>query len=215
MRWYLDPDANESYFRIRKKIERSYTQNQQNSNMVLMPTGSGTTAGTRIVVGTASNSDESQWWSFKRQADESYVITNKLNPQMAITLENDATASGTRIALGTLTSNSRFWNIDGNVSLGETTQPSSSSITLSSSSSGSTPIRIAKISNGSLFAYASGNTIILGNLPVGAKIEVYGLNGKLISGKSYNRDSDMSIQVQAKGLYVVKVEKQTLRVVVR
>jgi hypothetical protein len=118
MRWYLEPDDDESYFRIRKKIERNDTQNSQNGNLVLMPTGSGTTAGTRIVLNAVNNSNESQWWNLRRQTDGSFVIINKSNPQIALALENNETASGTRIVLAALNSTSRFWRItDGDVPL--------------------------------------------------------------------------------------------------
>jgi hypothetical protein len=118
MRWYLEPDADESFFRIRKKIERNDTRNQQSTNLVLMPTGSGTTAGTRIVLSAVNNDNESQWWNIRRQTDGTFIIINKSSPQTALTLEDNATATGTRIALAASTSNSRFWRItDGDIPL--------------------------------------------------------------------------------------------------
>jgi uncharacterized repeat protein (TIGR02543 family) len=69
------------------------------------------------------------------------------------------------------------------------------------------PIRqIANASN--IFAYAKGNSIVLQNMPSNAKVEVYNLNGKPIPGKSLNpanRGSDISISVQTKGIYIVKI----------
>lgn len=117
MRWYLEPNDDESYFRIKKKIERSYTLNTQSDNMVLTPTGSAVTAGTRIGLAAVSSSDEAQWWGFNRQSNGTFTITNKTNPQMFLTLENDATASGTRIVLENSPAGSRFWNVDGDVPL--------------------------------------------------------------------------------------------------
>jgi hypothetical protein len=71
-----------------------------------------------------------------------------------------------------------------------------------------TPIRTPQIASNQINVHAKGNSIVLQNLPQNAKVEVYGLNGKLISGKSLNpvnRGSDMSISVQTKGMYIVKV----------
>jgi len=73
---------------------------------------------------------------------------------------------------------------------------------------------------GNISVKAIGNTIMLSNLPQGAKVEVYSIQGKLIftSGKSLNREnrgSDLVIGVQTKGMYIVKVGTQTLRVAVR
>jgi hypothetical protein len=66
----------------------------------------------------------------------------------------------------------------------------------------------------------------LQNLPTGAKVEVFNLNGKLISSKSLNQvnhGSDnfgvQTISVHTKGMYIVKISsvsiKQMLRVAVR
>jgi Leucine-rich repeat (LRR) protein len=85
------------------------------------------------------------------------------------------------------------------------------------------PTPILKIATASsILAHAMGNSIVLQNLPSGAKVEVFDLRGKLISGKSFNRGnrgSDMSISVHAKGVYIVKVSsgsaKQVVRVAVR
>jgi len=66
-----------------------------------------------------------------------------------------------------------------------------------------------------------GNTILLSNLLKNANVEVYNLQGKLIfsSGKSSNRvnrgSDNLQIQVQTKGMYIVKIANQTLRVMVR
>jgi len=80
------------------------------------------------------------------------------------------------------------------------------------------------------------NDIMLSNLPQGAKVEVYTLQGKLVftSGKSLNRGNDhpadvrqressgrawgsdnLRILVQTKGMYIIKVGAQTMRVAVR
>jgi len=74
------------------------------------------------------------------------------------------------------------------------------------------------ISNGNIRAYALGNSIMLSNLPKNTKVEVYSLSGKLISSKSFNQanqSSDISVEVQAKGVYIVKAGNKTLRIPVR
>jgi len=83
---------------------------------------------------------------------------------------------------------------------------SSSSILGSSSSSETTPIRQIN------------NTIVLENLPAGTKIEVYDLQGKRIystTSHSPLATSHLKIEVQTKGMYIVKAGTQTMRVAVR
>jgi hypothetical protein len=107
---------------------------------------------------------------------------------------------------------------DGSSSSGGGTPSSSSGSGTSSSSGGGTPIRLSQVAKGPLFAYASGNAIILGNLPVGAKVEVYNLRGKLISSRALNQvnqGSDMSISVQTKGVYIVKAGTEKFRIAVK
>jgi predicted nuclease of restriction endonuclease-like (RecB) superfamily len=55
-----------------------------------------------------------------------------------------------------------------------------------------TPIRTPQIASSNIHAYAMGNSIVLQNLPAGAKVEVYGLNGKLIT----TSHSPLAISVQ-------------------
>jgi hypothetical protein len=81
------------------------------------------------------------------------------------------------------------------------------------------PIRIPQVAKGPVFAYTSGNSIILGNLPAGAKVEVYGLNGKLVYSNRANPsivgNGVQTISVQTKGMYIVKTGTQIFRVAVR
>jgi PKD repeat protein len=81
------------------------------------------------------------------------------------------------------------------------------------------PIRIPQLAGGNIRAYAMGNSIVLQNLPTGAKVEVFGLSGKLVYSNRENRGSDMSISVRTKGMYIVKVssgsEMKTVKVAVR
>jgi hypothetical protein len=95
--------------------------------------------------------------------------------------------------------------------------PSSSSITPSSSSSdGQGTFIIANPKIGAIGVQAKNNAIILQNVPQNAKVEVYNLQGKLIyKATPYSPlPTPLSIQVQ-KGMYIIKVDKQTLRVVVQ
>jgi hypothetical protein len=96
-------------------------------------------------------------------------------------------------------------------------QPSSSSggNRSSSSSANTTPINAPKAVSGPLFAYATGKTIVLENVPSGAKIEIYNLRGEQVhSGRAYGIRPDMGFMVQTKGVYFVKVNSRTLRVLV-
>jgi hypothetical protein len=88
----------------------------------------------------------------------------------------------------------------------------------------STPIRLPQISSSSnILAHAIGNSIVLQNLPANAKVEVFGLNGKLVYSNRVNPsigdNGVQAIDVQTKGMYIVKVSsgsaKQVLRVAVR
>jgi Leucine-rich repeat (LRR) protein len=70
-----------------------------------------------------------------------------------------------------------------------------------------------------------GNAIMLSNLPANAKVEVYNLQGKLVHNyqptavhqRNAKREgsSQLIINVQTKGMYVIKINNQALRVVVK
>jgi hypothetical protein len=89
---------------------------------------------------------------------------------------------------------------------------SSSGGTGGSSSSGS-DAGLSSSSNGTTSIIANSNKIILQNIPSNAKIEVYNLQGKLITTShsplaTSHRGSDkvdISISVQTKGVYIVRV----------
>jgi hypothetical protein len=79
-----------------------------------------------------------------------------------------------------------------------------------------TPIRSLPQLANQISVQTTGKTIMLGNLPGNAKVEMYNLQGKRVyAGNSANLQT-LSISVQAKGFYIVKVslgsEKKTLRV---
>ena len=70
------------------------------------------------------------------------------------------------------------------------------------------PIRSPQKPSSNIVAYATGKTIILQNVPKGAKVQLYNLQGNLIS-TSYSQlaTSQLRIEVQAKGVYIVKIGK--------
>ena len=59
------------------------------------------------------------------------------------------------------------------------------------------------------------NAILLSNLPQNAKVEVYNLQGKRIYSAHPENPKILRIGVQTKGIYIVKVGTQTMRVAVR
>jgi hypothetical protein len=90
-----------------------------------------------------------------------------------------------------------------------------------------TPIRIPQIATASnILAHATNNTIILQNLPANAKVEVFNLQGRSVLHKPIMdmpsrsiASNVLTIPVQAKGIYIVKVsmgsERKMLRVAVK
>jgi len=65
-----------------------------------------------------------------------------------------------------------------------------------------------------LSARTTGNAIIIGNVPSNANVEVYNLQGKRIHAGRSTADAH-TVYVQSKGIYFIRVEKQTLRIVVQ
>jgi hypothetical protein len=93
----------------------------------------------------------------------------------------------------------------------------------SSSSGDGTPTHLSQITTGNIHAYATGNNIILQNLPANAKVDMYNVQGKRVysnrANPSIGGNGVQAIDVQTKGMYIVKVSsgstKQVLRVAVR
>lgn len=113
MRWYLDPvDSSDTWFRIRKKVTRYYTENAQEDNMVLTPEDNAATTGTFVGLAANDNNNQSQQWRFDRQTDGSYYIVNRADTNMVLTLQNDETKPGTRVILGTVQAASASWQIE-------------------------------------------------------------------------------------------------------
>jgi hypothetical protein len=90
---------------------------------------------------------------------------------------------------------------------------SSSSAARSSSSMGSTPINNVTLA-GPIGVHAKGNAIIVENLPSNARIEVYSLQGKLITTSHSPLITNLTIPIQTKGMYIVKINKSLFRVLV-
>jgi len=74
---------------------------------------------------------------------------------------------------------------------------------------------IPQIANGSIKVLATANGITLENLPRNTKVEVYSLQGKCIYSAHPENPKILRIGVQTKGMYIVKVGSQTVRVAVR
>ena len=99
-----------------------------------------------------------------------------------------------------------------------------------------TPIRLSQTSSKwNILAHTANNAIVLQNLPKNAKVQVYNLQGKqvysahsensqilknkdnrhLVEHSAVDGSTSLVILVQTKGMYIVKVGSQTVRVAVR
>ena len=78
-----------------------------------------------------------------------------------------------------------------------------------------TPIHLPQIATGNIRAHAIANAIVLEGVPSGAKVEVYNLHGKRIYMGNPINPKIMKIMVQTKGMYIVKVNATTHRVMVK
>jgi len=70
-------------------------------------------------------------------------------------------------------------------------------------------------SAGNILVHSTNKTIMLSNLPRGAKVDVYNVQGKQIYSTHSENSEILRIAVQTKGMYIVKVGTQTMRVAVR
>jgi len=84
-------------------------------------------------------------------------------------------------------------------------------------------ITLPQIAMGSINIRAINKTIVLENVPIGAKVQIYDLKGKLVGPNAINLDAkstgspavrQLTASVQV-GMYIVRVNNQTLRVVVK
>ncbi|MDR0516057.1 MAG: T9SS type A sorting domain-containing protein, partial [Fibromonadaceae bacterium] len=90
-------------------------------------------------------------------------------------------------------------------------------INLSITVSEPTPIRTPQIASSNIHAYAMGNNIVLQNLPSGAKVEVFDLRGRGVACNALAINNTITIPMQAKGIYIVKIGNtpNTFRVAVK
>ena len=77
------------------------------------------------------------------------------------------------------------------------------------------PIRQPQIANSTIRVQSTSNYILLENLPKNAKVELYNLQGKRILSSHSGNSQILRIPVQTKGIYVVRVGNQTLRVAIK
>jgi fibro-slime domain-containing protein len=68
---------------------------------------------------------------------------------------------------------------------------------------------------GSIKAKANGNAILLENLPTGAKIEVYNLQGKRIYSRNSENSQTLRIAVQTEGMYIIKLSLGSNKMVLK
>jgi hypothetical protein len=68
---------------------------------------------------------------------------------------------------------------------------------------------------GGIGVHATTNAILLSNLPSNAKVKVYNLHGKQIYSAYPENPQILRVLVQTKGMYIVKIGSQTMRVAVR
>jgi hypothetical protein len=77
-----------------------------------------------------------------------------------------------------------------------------------------TPIRLSQVA-ANIHAKTIGKSIVLENVPQGAKVEVYNLQGKRVYYSPFSiLNSQLIIKTQTNGMYIIKVNNQVLRVVV-
>jgi hypothetical protein len=94
----------------------------------------------------------------------------------------------------------------------ETSSSSSDETPSSSSSDEANPIIVSRITSGQIIAQATSNAIILENLPKNAKVQVYNLHGKRIYSANSENSQILKIPVHAKGLYIVKINNNVMRI---
>jgi hypothetical protein len=76
-----------------------------------------------------------------------------------------------------------------------------------------TPIRLPQIAGGmNIIAQATGKAILLQNLPRNAKVEAYSLQGRSVYLGNSGNSQTLQIAVGTKGMYIVKVNREVLKV---
>ncbi|MCL1832140.1 MAG: hypothetical protein FWG45_04415 [Oscillospiraceae bacterium] len=111
MRWYLEPDADERFFRIQRKNRDDYTENNQRDDLVLTPTAA--VNGASVVLARRNDTNESQWWQFIQVSGGRFAIINKSNPDTALALHDNTLIQGARLVLGETSASTARWLIEG------------------------------------------------------------------------------------------------------
>ncbi|MDR3000902.1 MAG: InlB B-repeat-containing protein, partial [Fibromonadaceae bacterium] len=95
--------------------------------------------------------------------------------------------------------------------------PITASITLTAKWAETTPIIANQVNPliKRITVQTKSNAIILTNLPHNAKVEVYNLKGERVHSQFSILNSQLTIKVQTKGIYIVKIDTQTFRVPVK
>jgi len=75
-------------------------------------------------------------------------------------------------------------------------------------------IRLPQIAIKQPRIHAASNAIVLENMPKNAKVEAYNLQGKLIYSTNSQNSQILRIPIQTKGMYIVKVSNNILRIMV-
>jgi hypothetical protein len=78
-----------------------------------------------------------------------------------------------------------------------------------------TPIRTPQIAGSSISVHAKGNSIVLQNLPAGARVEVFDLRGRGVACNALITGTTTTIPMQTKGMYIVKTGTQIFRLAVK
>ena len=87
--------------------------------------------------------------------------------------------------------------------------------TLSIAAKQPTPIARPQLTANNVVAYAAHNAIVLQNLPKGKNVQIYNLKGEQTYFANSENSQILRIPVQTKGMYIVKVNHETLRIAVK
>jgi hypothetical protein len=166
--------------------------------------------------------------TYKDLSPSTYSITVENNGHGTANANASSAAAGKEITLAAVPNEGykfREWKVvSGGIAItgNKFTMPASNVVVMAVfEAEGTDPIRLPQIANSNIHAYATGSSIILQNLPANAKVEVFGLNGKLVYS---NRGNPIiggigvqTIDVHAKGIYIVKIGNtpNTFRVAVK
>jgi len=87
--WQLRADSNAIYFQMAKASSTSAF-----SNNVLFPANGVLVSGTALTLAASSATTDNQWWLLERQANGTYIISNKADPNLVIAINQDTANNG-------------------------------------------------------------------------------------------------------------------------